>query len=88
MITVFLSTVGLERASEYDLERILIDNKIYEPLDNYESPECPRFFDENENEFFSINVVVGFEDESARIKGGRLTPFSSLNELNGYDKEN
>ncbi len=87
MITIFMSTSGLERATEYDLERILIDNKIYEPLENYESPECPRFYDDNDNEFFSINVVVGLEDEPDRIKGGRLTPFSVLNELNGLTGE-
>lgn len=87
MITIYLSTIGLERASEYDLERILIDNKIYEPLDDYESPECPRFHDSNDNEFFSINVVVGFEEEPAKIKGGRLASFSVLNELNGLTGE-
>ena len=87
MITIFLSSIGLERASDYDLERLLIDNKIYEPLDDYESPECPRFLDDKGNEFFSVNVFVGFEDEPARVKGGRLTPFSVLNELNGYPKE-
>ena len=88
MITVFVSAIGIENARPYELERMLIENKVYEPLDDYESPEeCPRFNDDSGNTFFSINVLVGIEDEPAKITGGRLSPFSVLNEFNGYNSE-
>ena len=40
-----------------------------------------KFEDDHGNEFFSINVVVGVEDETY-ISGGRIYPFGPLNEYN------
>lgn len=90
MITIFLSTKGIEDYSVEDLEKLLIEEgKIYAKKEGYESPEfAPKPVDGNGNEFFSFNVVAGIEDEPARIEGGgQLVPFSKLNELNGFAEE-
>ena len=87
MISIFLSTTGIEDYSVADLEKLLIDEgKIYSKREGYESPEfAPKPVDSNGNEFFSVNIVVGVEDEPAKINGGgHLVPFSELNKLNGY----
>ena len=90
MMTVFLSTTGIEDYSVEDLEELLIDEaKIYSKKEGYKSPEfAPKPVDSNGNEFFSINIVVGVEDEPARINGGgHLVPFAELNKLNGYPED-
>ena len=90
MITIFLSTEGIEEHSVSDLEKLLIEEgKIYSKREGYESPEfVPKPVDSNGNEFFSINIVVGLEDEPARIDGGgHLIPFPELNKLNGYPED-
>ena len=40
-----------------------------------------KFEDDSENEFFSINVEVGIEDE-LYVEGGRMYPYAPLNEYN------
>lgn len=90
MITIFLSTIGIEDYSVADLEKLLIEEgKIYTKREGYESPDfVPKPVDDNGNEFFSINIVVGLEDEPARIDGGgHLVPFNELNKLNGFSEE-
>ncbi len=87
LISIFLSTIEIEDYSIEDLEKFLLeDGKIFSKEEGYISPEIvPKFTDSNGNEFFSINILVGLEDEPARIEGGgRLCSFESLNELNGY----
>ena len=87
MLTIFLSTTGIEDYSVEDLEKLLIEEgKIYTKKEGYESPEfVPKPKDGNGNEFFSINIVVGLEDEPERIGGGgHLVPFPELNKLNGF----
>ena len=90
MITVFVSTIGIEDYTISELERMLIEEaKIYTKKDGYISPDLvPKVYDGNGNEFFSINILVGFDDEDAVIEGGgRLSSFRKLNELNGFPSE-
>ncbi len=86
MITVFVSTTGIEDSTIEELERMLIEADIYSKKEGYRSSEiAPKFCDSNGNEFFSINIVVGINDEPALIDGGgNLSSFGRLNELNGY----
>ena len=82
MLTYFVSTIGIENATTEDLVKMLTDAGLFRLLD----PENPRtsvmkFEDDHGNEFFSINVVVGVEDETY-ISGGRIYPFGPLNEYN------
>ena len=85
MLTVFISTIGIEDYTPKDLERLLIEDAgYYAPKEGYIPVEfVPQYTDDNGNEFFSVNVVVGEEDEPAVITGARAYPFTILNELNG-----
>ena len=90
MLTIFLSTTGIEDYSITDLEKLLIEEaKIYTKKEGYTSPDfVPKYVDGSGNEFFSVNIVVGTEDEPTRIEGGgHLVPFPVLNELNGYPED-
>lgn len=88
MVTVFISTIGLEDASAKDLEKLLIDDaKIYTPVEGYSSPTVvPTFTDSNGNTFYSVNICVGVEDHPAVIDGALIYSFSELNKFNGYEK--
>ena len=82
MLTYFVSTVGLENAAAKDLIKMLTDADLVQ----FKDPEHPRvsvmkFEDSRENEFFSINVTVGVEDETYAT-GGRIYPFAPLNDYN------
>ena len=82
MLTYFLSTTGIENASTPDLLKVLTDKGLFRLYD----PEKPRtavmkFDDSYGNEFFSVNVTVGVEDETY-LDGGRMYPFAPLNEFN------
>lgn len=84
MMTVFVSTIGIEDYTLEDIEELLIKKgKIYSKKEGYMNPEFPRFVDHSGNEFYSINIVVGLPDEPAVIEGGKIYPFSELNRLNG-----
>ncbi len=90
MITIFISSIGIENYTTEDLEKLLIEEgKVYSKKEGYESPEMiPIFEDSNGNEFFSVNIVVGMEDEPERIGGcGNLVPFEVLNEINNLSEE-
>ena len=82
MLTYFVSTVGMENAATKDLIKMLTDADLVQLKD----PEHPRvsvmkFEDSRGNEFFSINVTVGVEDETYAT-GGRIYPFAPLNDYN------
>ena len=82
MLTFFVSTKGIEDATTEDLVKMLTDAKLFRLLE----PENPRtsvmkFEDDHGNEFFSINVPVGVEDD-VYVEGGRCYSFGPLNEYN------
>ena len=82
MLTYFVSTKGIEDASTEDLVRMLTEAGLFRVV----NPEGPgtavmKFEDDHGNEFYSINVTVGVEDE-LYVEGGRWYPFGPLNEYN------
>ena len=82
MLTYIVSTRGIEDASTEDLVRMLTDAHLFRLLD----PGNPRtsvmkFEDDTGNEFYSINVTVGIEDD-LYVEGGACYPFGPLNEYN------
>ena len=89
ILTILLSTIGIEDYSVSDLETMLIDEgDIYSRKEGYISPgRVPKYIDRNGNEFFSINVTVGIEDEPALIDGAPVFPFSILNRFNSEDQD-
>ena len=86
MITIFISTIGIEDYTLEDMENLLIDEgKIYTKLPGYITPEMGhKVVDSLDNEFYSINIIVGLEDEPALIEGAPICPFDLLNEFNGF----
>ena len=87
MLTYFVSTEGMENATTEDLVKLLTDAHLFRLLD----PENPRtavmkFEDDSGNEFFSVNVTAGMEDE-CYVEGGTCWSFSELNEYNRKKKE-
>ena len=89
ILTIYISTIGIEDYSVVDLEKMLIDEaSIYGRKEGYSSPNpVPKFIDRNGNEFFSINVMVEVEDEPALIDGATVFPFSILNSFNSEDQD-
>ena len=84
VLTIFISTKGIENYTAKDIERMLIDEaQIYSKKEGYAEASVIKIYDIDGNEFFSINVTVGVEDEPAVISGGAIYPYSLLNELNG-----
>ena len=82
MITFFISTKGIENASTEDLVKLLTAAGLFRLYD----PDNPRtsvmkYEDDSENEFFSINVIVGMENETY-LDGGMMYPYEPLNEYN------
>ena len=84
MITFFISTIGIEDYTTEDIEKMLIGAGLYSKKEGYRSAKVVPVVDSNYNEFFSVNIVVGLEDEDAVIDGAIIYPFMQLNELNGY----
>ena len=87
MLTVFVSTDGIGEYTGRDLERLLIEEGgIYAKAGGYMSTDrIPKYRDGSGNEFFSSNIVVGIGDGPAVISGGgALSPFRTLNRMNGY----
>ena len=88
MITIFISTIGIEDYTLEDMENLLInEGKVYSKLPGYIPPEIGRFTDSSGNEFYSVNIVAGEEDEPAQIDGARICSFNLLNAFNGFDPE-
>ena len=87
MLTYFVSMKGIEDASKEDLVRMLTEARLFRVV----NPEGPgtavmKFEDDHGNEFYSINVTVGVEDE-LYVEGGRWYPFGPLNEYNSRKKK-
>lgn len=61
---------------------IIEDAGIYKKKQGYRKPRVEKCVDENNNEFFAINVMVGMQDEPAVIDGAYITSFDKLNDLN------
>jgi hypothetical protein len=84
MITIFISSIGIEHYSAEDVEKMLIDAALYSKKEGYRQAQVLPLTDSNDNAFFSVNIIVGVEDEDAVIDGAIVYPFRRLNEFNGY----
>jgi hypothetical protein len=82
-ITIFVSTKGIENKSPEEMEQWFQDIGYFRYRgDKHYAAEVRRFGHPDGNEFFSINIVVGEEDEPALIDGAPIKPWSILNEYN------
>jgi hypothetical protein len=81
MLTYFVSVVGIEDAKDADLIQMLEDEGLFQILDPSDPRTEVQKYDVDGNKFFSINVVVGDEDNTY-VRGGKMFPFPYLNEFN------
>ena len=82
VLTYLFSADGLENADEGELVGKLTDAGLFRLRD----PENPRasagtYTEKNGKVFYSVNIVVGVEDE-VYLDGGTVYPFGPLNEFN------
>ena len=81
MLTYFVSVVGIEDAKDAELIRMLEEAELFRILDPSDSRTEVQKYDVDGDEFFSINIVVGDEDNTY-VKGGKIFSFRYLNEFN------
>ena len=63
MLTFFFSTVGIEKYSEKRLKDLLVEEKLVQFIKNDAPLSTMRITDAGGNELWSVNVVIGTEDE-------------------------
>lgn len=82
MLTLYVSTKGIEDMSSEALEQWFQDIGYYHARNDANHGEVLTFKNKKGEEFYSINIVVGTEDEPARITGAPILSWSILNEYN------
>jgi len=83
MLTIFISTRGIEDKTPDELTKWFLDIGYFSFVDGgYQTAEIGTFTNPEGNTFFSINIAVGVEDEPARIEGAQIYPWSVLNSFN------
>ncbi len=78
MITFFFSTVGLENTSKEEMERLLVSEDLIKFKLGRRSVRVEKIKDASANEMYSVNVMVG-DDEETLVEGGRP--------MNGYPRD-
>lgn len=78
MITFFFSTVGLENTSKEEMERLLESEDLIKFKLGRRSVRVEKIKDASANEMYSVNVMVG-DDEETLVEGGRP--------MNGYPRD-
>src|ERR1700689_1326159 len=73
MITFFFSTMGLENASQEDMESLLTSENLIQFKAGRRDVRAVKIKDASGNEMWSVNVLVG-DDEGTFVEGGR--PFA------------
>ena len=83
MLTIFVSAKGIEQKTPDELTRWFLDVGYFSFTDGgYQTAEVATFTNSAGESFFSINFVIGVEDEPARIDGASILPWEILNECN------
>ncbi len=86
MLTIFVSAQGMEETTAEQLDEHFRRIGFYKAVSEDRGMECLRFKDGAGNVFFSLNLLVGEEDDVC-LKGAPILPYSELNALNGGKTE-
>lgn len=62
MLTYFISTKEIENYSNEELKDLLVKNDLIEFIDPERGIEAQKIIDPNNNEFWSLNIAIGDED--------------------------
>ena len=82
MLTIYVSAKGIDRESPKELVRRFEDIGYFRFKDEKDGATVRTFHNADGDEFFSINIGVGVEDEPGRIEGAPIYPWKKLNEYN------
>lgn len=63
MLTVFISRIGIENMPHAEVAGKFAETGYYTPRENARKPVVIEFTDTDGNDFFSVNITVGTEDE-------------------------
>lgn len=83
MLTFYCSTGGIKDKTEAELLQMLLDTGYFRFVNGDERSCSPSTFSDRQgNEYYSITVTVGVDEEPSRIEGAPIIPWSVLNEYN------
>lgn len=83
MLTLYFSTIGIENKTPEEIDSILLESGYftYREVDHH-LPSVDTFGRDGKDEFYSIGIAVGVEDEPARIDGAPIFSWDALNKYN------
>ena len=79
VLTMFVSTLGIENETPEELEQRFLDRGYYRKREGADRAPAVRKFSADGNEFYSINVTVGVDDEPAVIEGAYILSWNTYN---------
>ena len=82
MLTIYVSTEGIENMMPEDLNQWFQDIGYYRDKERQGPPHVDTVTNPKGQEFYCINIGVGIDDEPARIDGGAVWGWSILNKFN------
>lgn len=83
MLTIVVSTEGIEDMTAEELDRLFQDAGYYKQRDpGHNLPNVQTFISKEGHKFFSINLAVGVEEEPSMIDGGWIESWDNLNKYN------
>ena len=79
VLTMFVSTLGIENETPEELEQRFLESGYYRKREGADRAPEVRKFAADGNEFYSINVTVGVDDEPAVIEGAYILSWNTYN---------
>ncbi len=79
VLTMFVSTLGIENETPEELEQRFLNRGYYRKREGTDRAPAVRTFAADGNEFYSINVTVGVDDEPAVIEGATILSWNVYN---------
>lgn len=83
MLTFYCSTSGIKDKTKAELMQMLLDTGYFRFVNGGERSCSPSTFSDRQgNEYYSITVTVGVDEEPSQIEGAPVIPWPVLNEYN------
>ena len=82
MLTVYMSSSGLEDKTPDELAALIQESGYYRAKEGDQTPTVGTFTNPRGEGFFSINIGVGAGEEPALIEGAPVIPWKVLNDYN------
>jgi hypothetical protein len=82
MLTIFFSTVGLETLDAAAIRQLVVNERLVSFKDGPQYCTSLKFTDDAGNELWSVNIVVGDEDNTFLSDSVPIFPYSRSGEPN------